>query len=751
MITSDADTALPNNDTSNISNHDTDEIKEEVYYSNSDSSSNNSKPVNDIIVKQDEDGNGALVGDNVSISTKATIDQEGGGSDSKEEHDEDEILSSSTRGSPSNLHDDESKRNSGFETTSRTTTEANNNIDSYSLHTATSRNNANINFDSSESYVSIQSLNASSLPQQDHTTTATTLTLPPPALPVLHHGRTTMVTHHIVSLNSTGNPAQLPTIDSSNSFFITAPAPAPPAPPAVDNNMMNSHHQSHQGHHAQQMPVPPLHISKDNYGATTSATNPSIVATGNTSARAPSSTPGRRSIHLRLERDEPLFVKKKMFSFSTHLLSRAKTRSRSVDINNNVVSMKDDGSTPQKNNLLESPTPTNHNTDLGTVVVSWYDGTTSRELNDHVMRSICRKLGKLVEDIRLLDESTFPPEEVVLTPHIPNGSRFIVKFSIVPEKERTVVTYPKAPPSPSRAPSDVDLPSLVLTSASAEKLKRSTNRRSAKTKTAIRRSARKSARLKSRTIHNSSPMPREDEESEEEEEENEADNNNEGFSQAATIIENRILRSGKHGEIIIERLATKKDEQKRVIFVLANYFVLFLSIIAISAEIHERSPEWMAWLEENVDKVNECALDSESLFDCLSTGDIRGLLASVILVIARNQFFTIRFFLFGFDSVQKLWTVVYEALVTALCWGTSYMFIRRGMNPDTSENFLNKYWKDAIYGSLAGFNAYFMKAVLKNLIPKEAIEEALDNRQLKIVDLFLTAFARKQQKESAMV
>lgn len=71
--------------------------------------------------------------------------------------------------------------------------------------------------------------------------------------------------------------------------------------------------------------------------------------------------------------------------------------------------MKDDGSTPQKN-LLESPTPTNHNTDLGTVVVSWYDGTTSRELNDHVMRSICRKLGKLVEDIRLLDESTFPPE-----------------------------------------------------------------------------------------------------------------------------------------------------------------------------------------------------------------------------------------------------------------------------------------------------------------------------------------------------
>ena len=99
-----------------------------------------------------------------------------------------------------------------------------------------------------------------------------------------------------------------------------------------------------------------------------------------------------------------------------------------------------------------------------------------------------------------------------------------------------------------------------------------------------------------------------------------------------------------------------------------------------------------------------------------------------------------RIFLFGFDSPRKLWTVVYESLVTAVCWGFSYMFIRRGLNPDTNRNFLQKYWKDAVYGSLAGFNAAFMKGVLKNLIPQEVIEDALQQRQVKILS-WLPSFA----------
>jgi hypothetical protein len=176
-----------------------------------------------------------------------------------------------------------------------------------------------------------------------------------------------------------------------------------------------------------------------------------------------------------------------------------------------------------------------------------------------------------------------------------------------------------------------------------------------------------------------------------------------------------------------------RQEKRQVVFVLANYFVLFLSLIAISAEIQGKIPEWHKSIEQHLKNVQSCSKDEDSLYECVSKGDLAGLVASVVLWISRSAA-TRRIFLFGFESPQKLWTVVYESLVTAFCWGFSYMFIRRGMNPDTSRNFLYKYWKDAVYGSLAGFNAAFMKHVLKNLIPQEAIEDALlQDRKLKIL------------------
>lgn len=183
----------------------------------------------------------------------------------------------------------------------------------------------------------------------------------------------------------------------------------------------------------------------------------------------------------------------------------------------------------------------------------------------------------------------------------------------------------------------------------------------------------------------------------------------------------------------------KRQDKRQVVFVLANYFVLFLSLIAISAEIQARAPAWNASIEVHLNNVKNCSKDQEALFECVSNGDMAGLVASVVLWISRSAA-TKRIFLFGFDSPRKLWAVVYESMVTAVCWGFSYMFIRRGMNPDTNRNFLQKYWKDAIYGSLAGFNAAFLKHVLKNLIPQEAIEDALQERQLKILS-WLPSFA----------
>jgi hypothetical protein len=176
----------------------------------------------------------------------------------------------------------------------------------------------------------------------------------------------------------------------------------------------------------------------------------------------------------------------------------------------------------------------------------------------------------------------------------------------------------------------------------------------------------------------------------------------------------------------------RKADKRQVIFVLANYFVLFLSAIAIFAEIQARLPGWQAAIEAHLTNVQDCAADKDALFKCVESGDFAGLSASVILYLSRSVA-TRRFFLLGFDSPKKLWTVVYEALVSSVCWGVSYLFIRRGLNPDTRDRFLHKYWKDCVYGSLAGFNAAFLKAVLKNLIPQEVVEDAFLERQLKII------------------
>ena len=179
--------------------------------------------------------------------------------------------------------------------------------------------------------------------------------------------------------------------------------------------------------------------------------------------------------------------------------------------------------------------------------------------------------------------------------------------------------------------------------------------------------------------------------------------------------------------------------KRQVIMVLANYFVFFIALLTISAEIQARAPVWLSWMETELENVQNCSADKDALFRCVSNGEFAGLFASVILWLSRSAT-TKRLFLFGFDSPQKLWAVFYESLVGAICWGCSYMFIRRGMNPDTRPNFLQKYWKDALYGSLAGFNATFMKQVLKNLIPQEAVEEAFIDRQLKILS-WLPSFA----------
>jgi len=108
------------------------------------------------------------------------------------------------------------------------------------------------------------------------------------------------------------------------------------------------------------------------------------------------SSSGRRSIKLRLVEDiDPSTVSKRIF-FKKPLITKSRANSfGTVDENKDIE---------YDENI----------TDLGTVVVSWYEGTTSTELQHHVYTSVSRKLGKTIDDIRLLDENVFPHEGKLL-------------------------------------------------------------------------------------------------------------------------------------------------------------------------------------------------------------------------------------------------------------------------------------------------------------------------------------------------
>ena len=360
----------------------------------------------------------------------------------------------------------------------------------------------------------------------------------------------------------------------------------------------------------------------------------------------------------------------------------------------------------------------------GTIIVSWYHGTNTVDLHEHVKSSIVRKLGKDVENMRLLDSHHSGPDdvaEVVLTPHIPSGSRFVVKCmpSTPPKPIRTIYKYgERAPDSPSAAPAPTlstkeldfgNLPPLNLNGDGS-----------------------KCDSLDSTTASDTSEEPAST---------NEELNicsiavwpqiNNRWMDTFNQLTSNMSSDAAKEALVLVQ--ATRSQVKRHVIITSAIYFLLVLSVIAIFVELHERAP---SWLNDHND-VQTCVVDQEARIDCGSNGESYSIVSCLARSLSRSTV-TSRVFLFGFDTRQQLWTVVYESFVTGFCGGFPYMFICRGLNPDTRHNFLSKYWKDAMFGSLAGFNAYFLKAVLKNMIPREAVEDAFkETKQLGIANVLV--------------
>jgi len=526
---------------------------------------------------------------------------------------------------------------------------------------------------------------------------------------------------------------------------------------------------------------------------------------GNNNTNTPSrityaAPPGRRSIKLRLLEEIPSSLPSPL-SKTPFKSFRQMGRIRSLSLTGSLMTTRATTTTTDLDEKKSTTTTTTTENsdgnsannmvvmDRGTITVSWYDGTTSAEMQKHVFGCVLRRLnqsssrgggGKFkLEDVRLLDENVEPHEEVVLCPFLPDGSQFMLRFRTVEDKpDRAVGNNPttafgkyhpfasRPPDSPSAEPSphpsNANLVSLggihpqqlhLLNAAAAALLRPPPLNLNSAAAAAAAAAAVASSSSPQGAKNRSMPPPMLPKDFPDTNESNGTVVNETDSTSAEVrtddLIEQQLRqlnelflqrRSGgaqdaksstERSDDLAEEEQYHREEKKEVIFLIGNYLVLFMSLIALSAEIQSRLPQMMKWVQENYDSVQNCATDRDALVDCLSKGDFSGLVASFLLW-ATQSVAAKRIFLFGFDTPKKLWTVVYEALVSAVCWGISYLFIRRGLNPNTRQNFVHKYWKDAVYGSLAGFNAAFLKAVLKNLVPQDVALEALEGRQLKI-------------------
>ncbi|KAL7562434.1 hypothetical protein ACA910_020576 [Epithemia clementina (nom. ined.)] len=530
-------------------------------------------------------------------------------------------------------------------------------------------------------------------------------------------------------------------------------APAtPPAPPLIQHHP-TSYFLSPQSTFIRNSSFGQLPMQGSSYThAQSSQTIMHMVGNGLAAAPPPG---GRRKIRLRMEEEVQSGSDGRDDDnrFRPGLLRSIRRKSRSLMFGSSgEILIPIDESKQEQQKLI----------DRGAITLSWFEGTTSTELQEHVRKSVARKLKlpKHVQlvDFRVLDERSDPPyEEMVLSPFIPHDSEFLLRFSTRDTTKDSGIETPlgRPPYSPSAAPSPhpdkggLSSQQLAHLSKKLDALRPNNDNRSSIVKRKTPREKENDIATRSSgdddTTRQEQSNEKEDKnlQQESKEKDGEASDDDEMVLHSEDPIEARLrqiteilLRDRVDG---FNKNNPARHGRRQVIFVLANYFVLFLSLIAISAEIQARAPGWIATLEKEMKNVQNCAADQDALFECVSRGDFAGLIASCGLWLSRSVA-TRRVFLFGFETPKKLWTVVYESFVTAFCWGFSYLFIRRAMNPDTRHRFLQKFWKDAVYGSLAGFNAAFMKQILKNLIPQEAVEDALRERQLKILS-WLPGFA----------
>jgi hypothetical protein len=131
---------------------------------------------------------------------------------------------------------------------------------------------------------------------------------------------------------------------------------------------------------------------------------------------------GRRKIRLHLQEDIPrdlLSPRARSGSFLGHIRRRSSRMMFGSDVTLPVPEME----------IVESTT-----TNRGSITVSWFEGTSSGELQEHVRKSVIRKLkmdNVELSYIRIIDETVDPPEGEYLQAIVPNADSAITRTHLI--------------------------------------------------------------------------------------------------------------------------------------------------------------------------------------------------------------------------------------------------------------------------------------------------------------------------------
>jgi len=135
----------------------------------------------------------------------------------------------------------------------------------------------------------------------------------------------------------------------------------------------------------------------------------------------------RRSIHLQLI-EERRVPKHEFQSRNSFFFGRSRRRSLSHPLSASIDSFDEPDSVLKSGKTFLGEKLV----DRGSIRISWFEGTSTIELQDHVIKSLERKLvlglDAHLENVRVLDDSFDTYEEIVLSPHIPDGSSFFCEI-----------------------------------------------------------------------------------------------------------------------------------------------------------------------------------------------------------------------------------------------------------------------------------------------------------------------------------